>query len=150
MSFPHRTWFYDRNENELIDPEESASDMIIIDPRGERSEGKKAGRLTKDINCYILRGKHIPLASTGLEDSEGREIIEGHILQQNFDGEPFATKRLIYYDDGAFCIMPSSYSSSRVRQDNTGSYEIIGHCLVDPDLVPDEFNVEEYFDLNNS
>lgn len=139
MSFPMRFWFYDRNENELIDPEESASDMIIIDPRGERSEGKKAGRLTKDINCYILRGKYIPLASTGLEDSEGREIIEGHVLRSN------GVNVVVEWYFGGFVAFGKNKGRPMEFLIENGNPSIVGHAITDPEMIPDGFDPEEYW-----
>ena len=97
------------------------------------------------VNCVERGGefeRYIPFASAGLDDSEGDEIYEGHII--NFQDEDntnyivgWQLDRFLIFTDNGFLEL-AGY---------VGEIKIIGHALTDPELVPDSFDVAEYFDL---
>lgn len=143
MSFSHRVAFYDKNTDSIKYPGKQQC-YAYMDGFGYPVES--------DYSSIDRTSRYIPLASTGLEDSEGNEIFEGHILT----GE---TKLEKQYGDDIINrykhVMEWSNGGFRLGQDSTSSHpisyversEIVGHALTDPDLVPESFDVDEYFGL---
>lgn len=151
--FPNRTWFYDKESQNaeglygeetdlpaLIPPEDNYAvvgrDEIALLPTGE----------VTTIEPTNETKRFIPLASTGLQDNEGNEIIEGHILESVKDpiaqNGPYAVRWVETTCE--FCMYPSTYKLTVNR-----SVEIIGHALTRPELAPEEFNILDYFRLKD-
>lgn len=138
-----RTWIYHPPDNDLIPPERAEEMGYVLSTKGDVLVAMGGGYIEE-------RPDDIRLASTGLEDSKDNEIVEGHIVQ---------------WDDftytGVICWRKDRWHA-KVAEDmwfnnfNNGDYyegdkmvwyglHIIGHVFTDPDLVPDGFDREAYF-----
>lgn len=132
MSFPHRTAFYLPDKNKIIKPDQCWS----------KDEYNNPTKIVMTSEDFSPTDDYIPLASTGLEDSEGNEIFEGHII------ELWSETGIIKWNER---LAQLQYSASYPEANSSINYgEIIGHALIDPELVPDSFDVEEYFDMELS
>lgn len=134
MSFPNRTACYNQKNDEIIYPEDEPH--FYTSPIG-----------AVDTPYSGLDRHLIPLASTGLEDSEDREGFEGHLAEYN--GEIYVIKW--WENVGAFGL---TFWTDRGQSDfydmsMLGLSEIAGHALTDPEMVPDSFDVEGYFELHD-
>lgn len=144
MSFPHHTAFFDRENKEIRPPESGLANFHCSN-----------GQDVYDVmNERLCGAKYIPLASTGLEDSEGTEIFEGHIveLKRGYDDD----MRVVVFWHNINGRFMHTYKKDRppkwmldeveIKHGDNDAF-VIGHALTDTDLVPDDFDVEEYFEL---
>jgi hypothetical protein len=145
--FPHRTAFFDKHRDEIVSPEKAMKldyDFIV------ENTGKPCSWDEK-MECYNPETNLIPLASTGLEDSEGNEIFEGSITAPTEHDEDISS--VIVFYRGKFQSVksgPPFKGGTNVIPDRSHEIErglILGHALTDPGLVPKSFDVEKYFGL---
>lgn len=146
MSFPHRTAFYDLDTEKIVYPGHEKCPLI-----------DSGGGVIRDDNPLTFL-EAIPLASTGLEDSEGDEIFEGHILNTKIYRRSESEITVVFYGDGHFICFSDEkgpqdrydYVEEKVGVERANETEIIAHALTDPELVPDGFDVEEYFGIEGN
>jgi hypothetical protein len=138
MSFPHRTAFYDSEEDEIKLPDDLIHSNFEIKTT---PKGINFAKQWLDTGYSDVSERFLLLASTGLQDSHGNEIFEGHI----FGGNAYSNSVVIWsYKQPKFVSVGDRYDYPL----KDGEHEIIGHALTDPDLVPDNFDVEEYFGID--
>lgn len=186
MSFPHRTWFYDRRGERLISPDEAWDlDCSMAEQTDYKDAKLYCDPYVRSAIWYRWNSgdqavhkdgfNYIPLPSTGLEDSEGREIIEGHLLESATEHHEFfavvewspnsSAFRKVWYDPeraaepyenwdideygyrGSRLHTTYYLETSQVYGETTQEERIVGHALIHPDMVPDGFDTEEYWDL---
>lgn len=173
MSFPMKYAFYLKEdlrigyhtvqEDRIITPEEANNisntleNCTITDKLFVDSDGNIQMYVDEIENWIEPKPNIVPLAFTGMKDSQDNEIIEGHIIHQQFYGvnnQPTRTEKGIVVwdkstDDGLNCtgfrVIPFDDSFERHFISNSDNVTIRGHILTHDDLVPDFFDVEAYF-----
>jgi hypothetical protein len=166
VAFPHRTAIHDDKYDEIYYPEDIHSNRLI-DPEGavwivetkekemeEILERFESGELLDDYNHRLITvsNRFTKLASTGLYDSGDNEIFEGHIveLQRDYDED---IKVVVFWHDRKGRFM-HTYKKGRPSKWMLDEFEIengdndafvLGHALTDPELIPETFSVEQYF-----
>lgn len=137
MSFPHRTAFYNKETKEIEPP-----DSGLAFYRG--SNGWDIYDVLQDKR---VGAKYIPLTSTGLQDSEGDEVFEGHLVSlwdfKFIIGWELGSKTGCFY---GYCL--DGNKDGHIVSMKHG--KIIDHALTEPNLVPDSFDIEDYFNLQPS
>jgi hypothetical protein len=129
MSFPHRTGYHDDKKNEIY----LFDDINCIDENGQI--------IVNGEHHDIYTSRYTPLASTGLEDSEGNEVFDGHTVRLS-SGDIY----VVHWSNGEFLVGREIGRGIKAKP-QVESHEIFSHALTDPDLVPESFDVEEYFGL---
>lgn len=163
MSFPHRTAFYlpenmrigyhTVQEDRIITPEEAnnISDTLenctITDKLFVDSDSNVQMYVDEIENWIEPKPNAVPLAFTGLNDSQDNEIYDGHIVGNKNDKGTYPPA-IVIYDRGTFSIKFENgvdFLSVMSEKPHDENVEILGHALTDPELVPDFFDVEAYF-----
>jgi hypothetical protein len=147
--FPGQFVFYDKEMNEIRNDSNFMMDL----------QGKPYENQSDPSMLICKKDTFIPLASTGLEDQNGDEIFEGNIVE--IDGGLSPVRYLIHWQKEAGSWWHKSWDTHGCyksdypcgvtgvfNQETADESKLIGHALNDPDLVPDVFNVESYFNLN--
>lgn len=157
MSFPHRTWFYVKEKNRIMRFSRYETKIFCVDGRVVQLKMhrnyKKKDDESMELSVHLQRHclqEVIPLASTGLEDSEGNEIIEGHIVQYTFSSPrttTYGTVAVTWSDN--VCGFYPFYQEGEWRGDVTLRQPIMGHVLTDPEMEPDHFDTAKYFGLED-
>lgn len=165
MTFPHRTAFYDEKDEIIINPNSAKRHDESLSLEGDRewleivvnSIGKaftlpQSSKPNPAPDTFRTDfDRYTPLASTGLHGSEDNEVFEGHLVRWGNN------IYVVCYANGmnkhkglqvGFYLTDSNFE--RWYELKSGTIEIAGHVLTDPELVPESFAVDEYFNRNGT
>lgn len=147
MSFPHRTAFYNKEKDEIFMPNEAKrldNDYIV------ENDGR-AMSFHKGMEVYGPDDNLISLASTGLSDRDDNEVFEGHVVNNAviyWSPKNYGFKlKGVGFDLPLHCLENQSKREQFEMWDSETEITIEGHVTTDPELVPDSFDVDDYFDL---
>lgn len=150
MSFKPRIFYYDELAETVDSPEEIDSTQHLLSPYGT----------VWGLSWESLEDQPdtIPLISTAKKAKNGNEIVDGHIIHQQFydmNNKPtHQGKGVVIWDDSTedglnclgFRVIPIDYDNERHFISNSDNVRVVGHALTDPEMTPDSFDVEQYFD----
>jgi hypothetical protein len=160
MSYKPRIFYYDSHNEKIISP--SKANNLNVDSEHSRlftlPNGKSSSLYQAYGDTFLHAMDHFTsLISTNKKDKNGNEIIDGHIIHQQFydiNNQPtHQGKGVVVWDDSTddgmnclgFRVIPIDYDNERHHISNTDNVRVVGHALTDPEMTPDSFDVEAYF-----
>ena len=122
----YRAW--DTTRKKMWSPEEMGEDELTINPDGSGFVNVH-GENTK-LSQYM--DHLIPLQFTGLKDKAGKEIYEGDVVRNNWNGSVEAIQDIRSID----WLLSDGFLAGQENDDALLDAEIIGNIHENPELIP--------------